>query len=94
MLTATDRLEVRLPPEDKALLARAADIEGVEVGQFVLDLALRRAREVVAQAEAALLSTDAANYQRILDTLANPSGPTDALRASMQKYARKEITWR
>lgn len=94
MLTATDRLEVRLPSEDKALLARAAEIEGVKVSQFVLTLALRQARKVVAQAETAQVSTDAANYQRILNALANPPEPTDALRASMQKYAKKEITWR
>lgn len=94
MLAATERLEVRLPAEEKALLARAAELEGVKVSQFVLSPALRRARKVIAQAEAAPITTDAQGYQQILDALAHPPQPNEALLASMRKYAEKKIQWR
>jgi len=94
MLAATERLEVRLPAEEKELLARAAEIEGVKVSQFVLSPALKRARKVIAQAEATLVTTDAQGYQKILDALAHPPQPNQALQASMQQYAKQKIQWR
>ncbi|MGL6109289.1 MAG: DUF1778 domain-containing protein [Rubrivivax sp.] len=92
MHAATDRLEMRLPPEDKSLLARAAQIEGVKVGQFVLGPALARARKVVAQAEQ--LGTTAKGYRDLLDALAKPPNPTKALIAAMREYESAGIQWR
>lgn len=92
MTTATDRLDVRLLPEDKRLLARAAEIEGVKVTQFLLGVALKRARHVVNEAEQ--VATTAAGYQGILDALANPPKPTPALVEAMEKYRRANVQWR
>jgi uncharacterized protein (DUF1778 family) len=92
MNTATDRLEVRLPPEDKGLLARAAQLEGVKLSQFLLEPALRRARRIVAEAES--ITTTAQGYQDVLEALANPPKPTKTLMAALKDYASASIEWR
>ena len=92
MQTATERLEMRLPPEDKILLARAAQIEGVRMAQFVLGPAMARARKVVAQAKQ--VGTTAKGYRDLLDALAKPPKPTKALIAAMRDYESAGIQWR
>lgn len=42
----TERFELKLSPEDKALLSKAAHIQGKSIGSFVLDCAVARARKV------------------------------------------------
>lgn len=91
MQAATERLEMRLPPDDKGLLVRAAQIEGVKLGQFVLGPALAHARRVIAGAE--LVTTSARGYQDLLDALANPAKPTRALIAAMRDYESAGIKW-
>ncbi|WP_298188535.1 DUF1778 domain-containing protein [Metallibacterium sp.] len=92
MNTATDRLEMRLPPEEKGLLARAAQLEGVKLSQFVLGPALKRARRIIAAAEQVTVS--AKGYGSVLDALANPPKPTRALIAAMRDYEAVGIQWR
>lgn len=92
MHTATERLEMRLPPADKGLLVRAAQIEGVKLGQFVLGPALARARKVIAEAEQ--VGTSAKGYADLLDALAKPPRPTKALIAAMRDYESAGIQWR
>jgi uncharacterized protein (DUF1778 family) len=89
---ATDRLEVRLPPEDKGLLARAAQLEGVKLSQFLLAPALKRAHKVIAEAEQ--VATTAKGYKDVLDALAKPPKPTKALIAAMRDYEAAGIQWR
>jgi uncharacterized protein (DUF1778 family) len=93
MHTATERLEVRLAPEDKGLLARAAELEGVKLSQFVLGPALKRAREVVAEAGHQVV-VSAQSYKDILDALANPPQPSKALVDAMRAYEAAGIQWR
>ena len=92
MNTATDRLEMRLPPEEKGLLTRAAQIQGVKLSQFVLGPALKRARKVIAEAEQ--VTTTAREYKDVLDALAHPPKPTKALRAALKNYENAGIQWR
>jgi uncharacterized protein (DUF1778 family) len=92
MNTATDRLEMRLPPEEKGLLTRAAQIQGVKLSQFVLGPALKRARKVIAEAEQ--VTTTAKGYKDVLDALAHPPKPTKALRTAMKGYENAGIQWR
>lgn len=91
MHTATDRIEMRLPPEEKGLLARAAQLEGVKLSQFVLTPALKRARKVIAEAER--ITTTAKGYKDILDALAKPPKPTKALITAMRDYEAAGIQW-
>ncbi|MDB5972323.1 MAG: hypothetical protein JWQ90_4773 [Hydrocarboniphaga sp.] len=92
MPAATDRLEVRLPSEEKGLLARAAQLEGVKLSQFVLAPALKRARKIIADAEQ--IATTAKGYRDVLDALAKPPKPTKALIAAMRDYEAAGIQWR
>ncbi len=92
MNAATERLDIRLPPDEKRVLARAAQLEGVKVSQFVLAPALERARQVIADAEQLTVSAKA--YQDVLDALANPPPPTAALILSMRDYEAAGIQWR
>lgn len=92
MDAATDRLEVRLPPGQKGLLARAAQIEGVKLSQFVLTPALKRARKVIADAER--ITTTAQGYRGVMDALAKPAKPTKALIKAMRDYENAGIKWR
>ena len=92
MSAATDRLDIRLPAEEKRVLARAAQLEGVKVSQFVLAPALERARQVIADAEQVTVSAKA--YQDVLDALANPPQPTEVLIEAMRTYQAAGIQWR
>ncbi|MFA5683612.1 MAG: DUF1778 domain-containing protein [Lysobacteraceae bacterium] len=92
MSIAADRIEVRLPPEEKGLLTRAAQIEGVKLSQFLLGPALRRARKVIAQAER--IETTVQDYRHVLDALAHPPSPTPELIAAMRDYEAAGIAWR
>jgi uncharacterized protein (DUF1778 family) len=92
MHAATDRLEMRLAPEDKKLLARAAQLEGVKVSDFVLVPAVKRARRVIAEAEQ--ITTSAQGYKDVLDALAKPPRPTRALVDALRRYEAAGIRWR
>ena len=83
---------MRLPAEEKGLLARAAQIRGIKLSQFVLEPALQRARRVIAEAEQ--LTMGAAGYMDVLDALANPPKPTKELIAAMRDYEKAGIRWR
>lgn len=74
------------------MLARAAQLEGVKVSQFVLAPALERARKVIAEAEQ--LTVSAKGYQDVLDALANPPPPTAELILAMREYEAAGIQWR
>jgi uncharacterized protein (DUF1778 family) len=80
---ATERLEMRLAPADKGLLARAAQIEGMKLSQFVL-----------APAEVEQVRTSAKGYKNLLDALAKPPKPSKALIAAMRDYESAGIKWR
>lgn len=92
MNTATDRLDSRMLPDDRRMLARAAQLEGVTLSQFVLAPALERARKVIAEAEQLAVTSKA--YQDVLDALANRPQPTAALILAMRDYEAAGIQWR
>ncbi|KAF2990839.1 DUF1778 domain-containing protein [Methylocystis sp. MJC1] len=71
------RVELRLKPEDKAVLARAAALERLDLTGFILRAALPRAQDVIAQAER--LQRSERDSLRVLDLLENPPEPTARL---------------
>jgi uncharacterized protein (DUF1778 family) len=80
------RVELRLKPEDKALLARAAALERLDLTSFILRAALPRAQDVIAQSEKLRLSER--DSLRVLDLLENPPEPTEPLlRAARAGFA-------
>jgi uncharacterized protein (DUF1778 family) len=73
----SDRVELRIPAEDKALIARAAALQHVNVTSFILRSVLPKARELIAQTERLKLSER--DSRRVLDLLENPPAPTERL---------------
>ncbi len=71
------RVELRLRPEDKAVLARAAALERLDLTSFILRAALPRAQDVIAQSERLKLSER--DSLRVLDLLENPPEATARL---------------
>jgi uncharacterized protein (DUF1778 family) len=71
------RVELRLKPEDKAVLARAAALERLDLTSFILRAALPRAQDVISQSEKLRLSER--DSLRVLDLLENPPAPSSRL---------------
>lgn len=72
------RVELRLRPEDKATLARAAALKRLDLTSFILNIALPEAEAVITEAETLKLSER--DSLRVLDLLENPPAPTARLR--------------
>lgn len=77
-ISAAGRIELRIDPAQKALLARAAALEHTDVTGFVLRTVLPAARAVIERAERLDLSER--DSVRVLDLLENPPAPNDRLR--------------
>lgn len=75
--TNDDRIDLRVQSEDKALIARAAAIEQVDVKSFILRAVLPEARAVVEKHQRIMLSARDTDF--VLDLLENPPAPTPAL---------------
>jgi len=66
--TKSDRLEVRLTPAARALLAQAAQLRHTSLTEFVLSSAVREAEEVVAMPKVLLANAAAwAHLGELLD---------------------------
>lgn len=79
------RIELRIDPVEKAVLARAAALEHTDVTGFVLRTVLPVARAVIERAERLPLSER--DSQRVLDLLENPPAPNDRLRRAASALA-------
>jgi uncharacterized protein (DUF1778 family) len=75
---ANNRIELRIRPEDKAMLTRAAALEHVDLTAFILRTMLNEARAAVARAEHIALSER--DSLKVLDLLEAPPKPTDSLK--------------
>ena len=71
------RLEVRVTPEQDALIRQAADLEDTTVTAFVLDTVTTKARRVVKQNQDLVLSNDA--FDRFIAELDKPAKPVPEL---------------
>ena len=82
--TAVDdnkRLNLRVSPEIKAKIVRAAALRSTDLTNFVMQTALREAEAVIEEAELVKLSER--DYQRVLALLENPPRPNAKLRAAI-----------
>jgi uncharacterized protein (DUF1778 family) len=75
--TRRHRLEVRVTPEQDALIRQAADLEDTTVTAFVLDTVTTRARKVIKQNQDLILSNDA--FDRFIAELDKPAEPVPEL---------------
>lgn len=82
----TGRLEIRIDPEAKATLARAAALEHVDLTAFILRAALPAAATVIERAEHIKLSER--DSLRVLEALDNPPAPNAKLRAAAKALSK------
>jgi uncharacterized protein (DUF1778 family) len=69
--TKTARLDLRLTPEEHELLRAAADLERVPVTTFLVNVATRRAHEVIEENRDTVMAAEA--YERFLAELDEPA---------------------
>lgn len=74
------RMNLRVAPEQKATLMRAAALRNTDLTDFILQNALREAEAVIEQAEHLKLS--GRDSLRVLDLLENPPPPNARLLAA------------
>lgn len=81
----SDRLVARLTPEDKALLERAAGLEGCSVAAFVVSHVRAAAEKVVEENEVIRLT--ARESRRFVEALlAPPRPPTKRMQKALALY--------
>jgi uncharacterized protein (DUF1778 family) len=80
-LDDTDRMNLRIKPEIKSRLMRAAALRHTDLTDFVTQTALREADTVIQEAEQLKLSVR--DSLTVLELLENPPAPNDRLRAAI-----------
>ena len=78
------RLEARISPETKAMLQKAADLEGRTLTDFVIASVQAEALRVIERHQTLKLSMGDA--EAFVDALLNPPQPNDALKAAALRY--------
>lgn len=86
-ITRRERLEARLTAEQKALLQRAADIEGRSLSEFVISSAQQAAEAIIRQHQ--VLTLTEAESHAFVTMLLNPPEPNERLRAAANQYQRR-----
>ena len=86
------RMQLRVRPEQKATLMRAAALRNTDLTDFIVQLALREAKTVIEEAERIRLPER--DSLLVLKLLENPPAPNAKLRAAiaaMPKPTRKRV---
>jgi uncharacterized protein (DUF1778 family) len=86
----TESVSARLSPEDKALLERAASIEGRSVEAFVISH-VRSAAERVLEGRDTVYLTEAESRRFVEALLAPPRPPTERMKAALERYRETVI---
>ena len=81
---ATDHLEMRVRPSDKARMSRAAELTGVNLSTFVRAAAARESERVLREHQTTALSER--DRRLLLEALDNPPPPTRAARDAVRGY--------
>jgi uncharacterized protein (DUF1778 family) len=78
------RIELRISPEEKALLMRAAALERSDLTGFILRTVLPAAERIVSKSERLTLSER--DSERVLDLLENPPRPSSKLLRAAKRW--------
>lgn len=85
MATHADcRFEARISTDTRALLKRAAELQGRSMSEFVISTAREAAQKAVADAEILMLSER--DQLRFTEGLLNPPKPNEALNRALAKH--------
>ena len=83
-----NRMSLRIPAREKALLLRAAALKSTGLTDFVRQHSLKAAMEIIQEAERFKLS--ARDSLKVLDLLENPPKPNARLLAAARALARQK----
>src|SRR5579883_617854 len=79
-----DRLEARVTPEQKQLIARAAALRGSSVTEFIVASAHQAAAETIKDFEILTLHDQARDA--FVDAVLHPAAPNEAARKAARRY--------
>jgi uncharacterized protein (DUF1778 family) len=85
-VSSDDRIVSRVPHSNRTIIEKAAAVYGATINQFMIQAALDRANQILAQEEQLRLSERDARL--FLDALDNPPAPADALVEALRKHAQ------
>lgn len=83
-----DRLEARVTPEQKRLIARAAALRGSSVTEFIVSSAQQAAAETIKDFEILVLQDEARDA--FVNAVLHPPPPNRAARKAALRYSKKE----
>lgn len=83
--TKRDRLNIRITPEEKRLVERAAKIARTTTSQFVTQAAVRSAEEIVADQQRFTLSPD--KWDAFVEALDRPAREIPALKHALSRQS-------
>lgn len=86
MPAAMERLEARLPREQKQLFQRAAELRGVTLTDFVIGTLQEAAIRTVEDHNVIRLAVE--DQKTFVNALMNPPAPNEALRKAAQRYRK------
>jgi len=81
-----ERLEARVTPEQKQLIARGAALRGFSVTDFVVASAQQAANDAIRDSQILTLHDDARDV--FVKAILNPPSPNRAARAAAKRYKR------
>lgn len=84
--TKTERVQMRVDPEAKRMLERAAALENTTVSAFVVHNALKAAERLIQDRER--LTVSERDWNLFFDALVNPPEPNAALRQAFAAHGR------
>lgn len=79
-----ERLEARVTPEQKKMIARAAALRGSSVTEFVVESAQQAAADAIKDFELLALHDEARDV--FVNALLHPPAPNEAARKAAQRY--------
>lgn len=80
-----DRLDFKLPSEQKKVIKRASETVGMSMKDFVLSLAYERAQEVLERHNTILMNES--QTLAFVDMLENPPEPNETLKEAFRRHS-------
>ena len=81
-----DRISIRLSPQSKRKLERAAAYADKTLTDFVVDVALQKADAIVRENEVIALNPE--EWERFQELLLNPPAPNERLQRALEEHDR------
>ena len=79
-----DRLEARIPSEQKSLFQKAADLQGKSLTEFLINSAQQEALKTIREYEILKLGNE--DQRVFMEALLNYDVPNEALRSAAKQY--------